>query len=91
MSADRAPRDRVPDRGSAMWRPVPPTRLLATALVAVAIAAGCFWWSGIDHSRKGPVFLMALGAVAACIAMGSVLLILWHGWGRLRHRKRQPS
>lgn len=91
MSELGRPRDRVPDRGSLMWSPVSLWRLLATAMIGGAIALGCYWWSEVDHSRKGPVFLIAIGAIAACIAIGCLLLIAWHGGVRLLHRRRNPS
>lgn len=74
-----------------VWSTVSLWRLLATALIGGAIAVGCYWWSEVDHSGKGPFFLIAIGAIAACIASGCLLLGAWHGGVRLLHRVRNPS
>lgn len=91
MTSVERPRDRVPDRGSVLWSTVSWWRLLLTAVSSGAIAGGCWWWSQVDHSGKGPVFLIAIGALAACIALGCLLLIAWHGGARLRQRRHGPS
>lgn len=91
MTAERHPRDRVPDQGSVLWNAVPWWRLLVTALVSAVVAGGCFWWSEVDHSRKGPMFLVGIGAIFACFASGCLLLLAWHGGVRLRCRRRPDT
>ncbi|MBA3698412.1 MAG: hypothetical protein H0W78_06135 [Planctomycetes bacterium] len=87
----RRPRDQVPDQGSVLWNAVPWWHLLGTALVSGLIAGGGFWWSGVDHSAKGPVFLMAIAAIFACIAIGCLVLLVWHGVLRWRRPAHCPS
>lgn len=69
-----------------MWAAVPWWRLSGAAVVCGAIAGGLFWWSNVAHGRKGPVFLTAVAAIFASVAIGCLLLLVWHGTARLRGR-----
>ncbi len=90
MKAQR-PRDRVPDQGSVLWNAVPWWLLLVTGVVSGAIASGLFWWSQFDQSRRGPGFLFGIGAIFTFIALGCLLLLVWHVGIHLRRRRRPDT
>lgn len=91
MKRDARPRDRVPDQGSVLWDVIPWWRLGGTTVASGTIAAGLFWWSTVDPSRRGSVFLVAIAAIFVCIALGCLLLLVWHGGRGLLRRTRGAS
>jgi apolipoprotein N-acyltransferase len=66
-----------------MWDAAPWRRLIIMSVICGVVAGLLFWWSLVDQSRRGSVFLIAIAAIFASLALGCLVLLVWHSTRRL--------